>query len=283
MNSTLRAILLGSALALAGCDGGSGGTGITTARGNVGSAVAGLRSRSHASGSRLARMADFLRPEGLAHARTPLEGIRVTIENTRVDARTDAAGAFALSGDFAGPIGMIFELPDSASRFRLVITVPRGGSLTLGNIRIDGRKGMVSADAQHVRFGGLVASTDCARSAATFVSRRTPQDGNEYVVDLGTAALLDPTGSPLDCASLTSGSSVEVEGDIRGDGNIEARSVEIDEDRRGNSGSGNGGAGGSGGSGGGSGGGSSTDDPGGRGSGVEGVHGGSGGGTSGRG
>src|SRR5581483_8659590 len=108
-------------------------------------------------------------PSGVAHARAALEDIRVRIENTRIEGRTDATGAFHLAGDFAGPIGMLFELPDSDVVLRLVITVPRGGILTLSGVRLDGRGRRITVDAQNVRFAGLVSSTDCPRGTVSLV------------------------------------------------------------------------------------------------------------------
>lgn len=254
MTAWLRSILLLGSMActaatFGGCDGGSSGTGITTAQGNVGSAVAALR---HQPSSPLARLWHALAPTGVAHARGGLEDIRVRIENTRIEGRTDASGAFHVRGDFAGPIGMLFELPDSDVVLRLVITVPRGGTLTLSGIRLDGRSRRVTVDAQSVQFAGLVSAADCPRGTVSLVSRRSPHDGNVYAVDLAGASVQSTSGGALACASLTPGRAVDVEGDVGTDGRVEARSVEVDDDRGEPGDSRSGGSGSSGGTGGGS-------------------------------
>lgn len=226
-------------LVLAACDGGSSGTGITVAQGNVASAATALRSapRAGRERSRLARVLDILRLEGEARARGPFEEIRVTIEGTSLSTESDAQGLFSLRGDFAGPVGMIFQLPDGGPSARLVITVPRGGEVTLTNVHVDAGAGQASADSQRVRFGGLVRDTDCSRQLATMVSRQTPNDGNAYRVDLDAASVRDNAGNGLGCEDLTAGDAVDVDGEVNDDGDIEADSVELD-DRSGPSGGG---------------------------------------------
>src|SRR5262249_42403597 len=171
---------------------------------------------------------------------------------------------FSLRGDFAGPVGMLFELPEGGSSARLVITVPRGGHVTVTNVQVDTQSGEATADTQRVRFDGLVNDTNCSQQAATVVSRETPNDGNTYSVDLASASVRDSAGNPLGCANLTSGDSVGVDGEVAGDGQVDANVVEVDDDSgKGDgggsgsmdgSGDGNGGARGGGGRGGGGGG-----------------------------
>jgi len=208
-------VLIAAALVLAGCaDGGSSGTGITTARGNISSVTSALRSRSG-----------------------PTAGIRVTIENTKISAETDPTGLFSLGGNFAGPVGMVFGLPDGSTS-RLIITVPRGGEVTLGDVVVDGSSGQATAAVQSVRFGGLVRSTTCAEQLALMVSRRTPDDGNTYDVRLGTASVQDPAGNTLRCENLAAGDAVDVSGEVRREGEVEAHSVEVEDESHAGSGGG---------------------------------------------
>jgi hypothetical protein len=234
MNRKSTGLVLALLLAIgaAACDGGSSGTGITTtAQGNVAS-VSSARHTTPASRrppTMLARVLGMLRFEREASALGPLEGIRVTIEGTSIETQTDAAGLFSLRGNFAGPVGMLLELPEGGSSARLLITVPRGGELTVTNVHVYARSGQATADSQHVRFGGLVSGTNCSQPAATMVSRETPNDGYTYTVDLGGASVRDRAGNPLGCANLTSGESVDVDGEVGSDGEVEARSVEVEE------------------------------------------------------
>jgi len=215
MKITIAIMALGAVLG--GCaDGGSSGTGITTARGNVSSVTSALRSRSGA-----------------------VEGIQVTIENTPLSSDTDAAGLFSLGGNFAGPVGMLFALPDG-SVARLVVTVPRGGALALTDVSVDGANGQASAAVQSVQFDGLVRTTTCAEQLAVMVSRRTPNDGNTYPVRLGAATVRDPSGNVLRCESLSAGDAVDVRGEVRREGEVEAESVDVEGHSNGGPGGGGG-------------------------------------------
>jgi hypothetical protein len=247
MNSKPTGLVLAIALAFgaAACEGGSSGTGIagiTTAQGNVASASSARRvtPASRRPATMLARILGLLRIESEASARGSLEGIRVTIEGTSIETRTDAAGLFSLRGDFAGPVGMLFELPEGGSSARLVITVPRGGHVTVTNVQVDTQSGEATADTQRVRFDGLVDGTNCSQQAATVVSRETPNDGNTYSVDLASASVRDSAGNPLDCANLASGDSVGVDGEVAGDGQVDANVVEVNDGSGGGDGSGTG-------------------------------------------
>jgi hypothetical protein len=282
MNPKSTGLVLAIVLAVgaAACDGGSSGTGIsgtTTAQGNV-AGISSARRATPASRqppTMLARILGLLRLESEASALGSLEGIRVTIEGTSLETQTDAAGLFSLRGDFAGPVGMLFELPEGGASARLVITVPRGGHVTLTNVQVDTQSGEAAADTQRVRFEGLVDGTNCSQQAATVVSRDTPNDGNTYSVDLASASVRDSAGNPIGCANLTSGDSVGVDGEVAGDGQVDANVVKVD-----NSGGGeDSGAGSTGGSG--DGGGGSSGEQGSGGSGGGGTSGSGGGATSG--
>jgi hypothetical protein len=203
MNKAAYLIVL--AVLLVGCsDGGSSGTGITTASGNVSSVTSGLTERSG-----------------------PFAGIRVTIANTTIASATDESGGFSLGGDFAGPVSMTFGLPDGSSA-SLTITVPRGGDVALTDVSVDGATGQATAKAQTVRFDGLVEQTTCSVGQALMVSRRTPNDGNKYTVDLRTASVRSATGSPLGCQNLSVGDAVDVRGAVRQEGEVEAESVDVE-------------------------------------------------------
>jgi len=214
-------------LGLAACDGGSSGTGITSAQGNVSSVATAQRAGpARRPATLLARVWRSLQWPAVANARAPFEDIRVTIEGTAIAVRTDPEGRFGLSGDFAGPVGIVFELSDGGSG-RLVATVPRGGALTLTNVHIDGRSGQATVDDERVRFDGLIDGTDCDHDVATVVSGRSPADGNHYTVHFDTATVQDGSGVAVDCASLGPGSEIDVDGKVERDGEVEAESVEV--------------------------------------------------------
>jgi hypothetical protein len=214
---------------LASCaDGGSSGTGITSAQGNVATAQAWLRP-SERTPSFLARLWEALPVRSRsAFARAGTEQIEVSIEGTSLQTRTDANGAFRLSGDFAGPIGLLFERPDDGLFARLVITIPAGGSLTLTNVRLE--HGRASVDGQRAAFDGILESTDCAKQIATVVSELRPRDGNRYRVHLSKTEVRDDQGAPLACEDLRPGQKIRVDGAVRDDGAFEADDVEVHED-----------------------------------------------------
>ena len=216
MNKAAHLIAL--AALLVGCsDGGSSGTGITTASGNVSSVTSGLTARSG-----------------------PIPGIRVTIANTTIASATDASGRFSFAGDFAGPVSMTFGLPDGSSA-SLVVTVPRGGEVALTDVSVDAVTGQATAKAQTVRFDGLVEGTTCSVEQALMVSRHTPNDGNKYTVDLRTASVRSAAGSPLGCQNLSVGDAVDVRGAVRQQGEVEAESVDVDNESHDGGGDGEGG------------------------------------------
>jgi hypothetical protein len=216
MNKAAHLIAL--AALLVGCsDGGSSGTGITTASGNVSSVTSGLTARSG-----------------------PVPGIRVTIANTTIASATDASGRFSLAGDFAGPVSMTFGLSDGSSA-SLVVTVPRGGEVALRDVSVDAVTGQATAKAQTVRFDGLVEGTTCSSQQALMVSRHTPNDGNEYTVDLRTASVRSAAGSPLGCQNLSVGDAVDVRGAVGQQGEVEAESVDVENEFHDGGGDGEGG------------------------------------------
>jgi hypothetical protein len=226
-SSLFAGVLLGAMMfASVACDGGSSGTGITTAQGNVSGAQSALRRRKPTTG--LARLLRWPWLEAVASAKTGLEDIVVRVEGSSLETRTDSEGFFVLRGDFAGPVGFLFSVPDGSTA-RLVVTVPRGGEVTLDDVVIDARSGEASADRQQVQFSGLVRAIHCAQNSTRVVSQRSPGDGNSYVVDLSNAAIHDSSGRSLTCAELSSGQSVEVVGEVGEDGEIAAEDFSVDE------------------------------------------------------
>ena len=223
------ALLLG--LVMAGCDGGSSGTGITTAQGNVASASSASRAVPARRATLLARAWSVWTRSGVANAGGSLENIRVSVEGTTITALTDPSGHFVLRGNFAGPIGLVFELPDGGSG-RLVITIPKGGTVTLSNVHVDVPTNAATVEDQHVHFDGLVNATDCEHDAATLVSRHSPTDGNSYTVHFHDGAVHDPSGVVVVCTELAPGDPVDVDGAVTGGGAVEADSIEVEHDAK---------------------------------------------------
>lgn len=224
-----RLVLLALVLTVESCgsDGGSSGTGITTAQGNV-AAVERL----------LQRMGDPA-PVGLAMARPgaiiaavgaspDLVGIRVSIEGTDISGETDTSGAFRVRGDYDSIVTLLFERARDGIEARISVNAPAGGTLTLEDVRLDTSTGEAIPRTQLVSFAGLIETTDCAGGTITLVSRSNPNDGDEYVVDLAGSTIEDGQGNALACSALASGDSTELDGVVEADGTFGQATIVVD-------------------------------------------------------
>ena len=207
-------------LALAACDGGSRGSGITTAQGNVESVQTALLAPTRRPPlDRWARLWSWIRPEGRAEAEAGVAGIRVLVEGTMIEDETDGAGSFKLRGNFEGDVVIRFERPGSGSSARASVNAPAGGTLTLENIHVDELSGEATADNYGVAFEGLVLSSDCTTSRLELVSRhRNPADTDVYDVRLADSSIHDVNGAPLGCQDLRGGDAVRLAGSVNDDG-----------------------------------------------------------------
>jgi hypothetical protein len=216
------ALLLPFVLGLAGCDGGSRGTGITTAEGTVESVQTALLapSRARPRGG-WASFRRWLTLEGRAEAQAGVAGIRVLIEGTSIEDETDAEGAFSLRGDFEGDVTVRFELPTTGATASIAINAPAGGVLTLDRVHIDARSGQATPQSQTVRFDGIVTDIQCAASRMQLVSsQRSSTDTDVYEVTLEGSSIRDANGSPLPCEALRSGDHVQLQGTVNDDGSF---------------------------------------------------------------
>src|SRR5256885_328573 len=128
MKRTRSALLCACLLsAIAACDGGSRGSGITTAQGNVQSVQTALR-RSDGPPARtaLARLRALLPIAATAHAQAELEGIRVFVEGTSLADETDANGFFVLRGDFEGFVTIRFQRTADGASAAIAVNAPAG-------------------------------------------------------------------------------------------------------------------------------------------------------------
>src|SRR5262249_11500856 len=145
MKRIRNAALFSLVLALAACDGGSRGSGITTeALGNVASVEAALE-RPLSPRSRLAWLTRLLVTEGTAAAQNALEGIQVSIEGSSIADETDANGFFSLRGNFEGSVVIRFERMTDGASARMEVNVPAAGTLTLNDVTLDERSGRATA------------------------------------------------------------------------------------------------------------------------------------------
>jgi hypothetical protein len=221
MKRTRSALLCGCLLsAIAACDGGSRGSGITTAQGNVQSVQTALR-RSDGPPARtaLARLRALLPIAATAHAQAELEGIRVFVEGTSLADETDANGFFVLRGDFEGFVTIRFQRTADGASAGIAVNAPAGGTLTLNDVRIDERSGEATAPTQSVVFEGLVSDASCSTQTLHMVSRhRSPTDTDVYTIRLGTSSLHDVQGETVPCEALVEGDLLRLQGTVNDDG-----------------------------------------------------------------
>jgi hypothetical protein len=226
MNRIRMALLFALALALASCDGGSRGSGITTAQGNVDSVMTALRGTS--APTLLARLRSALTFERTAHAQSALGGIHVMIEGTTIEDETDAQGLFTLRGNFEGDVVIRFEHMAGGPAARITLNVPAAGTLTLNDVRLDEQSGQATARQLDVAFEGLVAGSDCAGNTLRLVSRhRGPTDTDVYTIRLDTSSLHDKAGAPVSCDALRDGDTAVLHGTVNPDGTFGQADIEI--------------------------------------------------------
>ena len=214
-------LLLGSC-----ADGGSRGTGITTAQGNVVSVVVATRPPSVPK-TFLARAIDLLRIPREASADGNLGGIQVFVDGSEFAGVTDPNGLFSVQGGFGGPTVLRFFRPQDGLDARLVIDPPAGATLTLSDVRLD--RGQARPARRDIDFDGLVVGTRCPEERVTTVSRFRPGDGNSYVVRVGGSALRDERGNPVSCTSLVGGETLRTAGIVNDDGTIGAYEARVRE------------------------------------------------------
>ncbi len=222
-----RALLLPCILMLGCCscamDGGSRGSGIATAQGNVDSVQMAALLMPHRGRAKtlLAVLRRSFRMESVASARTELEGIVVTLEGTSATGETDANGVFSFDGDFEGQLSLLFQRADDGLSARTAVNIPAGGTLTLNNVRIDNPSGQAIPESQTVDFEGSLTQIDCSGDALTLVStHKSPTDTDTYTVRPNTSSLEDARGDPIGCQSLRDGERVHVTGSVNEDGTI---------------------------------------------------------------
>jgi hypothetical protein len=209
-----RLALLPLLMVLASCsmDGGSSGTGITTAEGNV----VGIQ-RDPMLGSAV-----------MASTRTAVEDIQVVVEGTDAASDTDSDGRFVVRGRFDGRVTLLFRRADDSLTARVAISIPAGGTMTLHDVQIELAQEQAIAASQDVVFDALVASTDCASPAISLVSLTNPDSSDPYTLHLQTSSLRDRHGNLLACGDVQDGDRVHVQGAAYRDGTFGGAEVQVD-------------------------------------------------------
>lgn len=206
--TTLRALTSVLMLVLAACGGGGGGfasdggvsgTGISAVTGNV-AAITG--------------------DDGV------VAGISVTIAGTDLVAETDAGGFFSVSGEFDGPVTLVFARPADGLSVQVDVQVPAGGNLELADIVLDGASGEARPERREVSFRGRIDAVDCPGDRL-FVVSRFESARLVFTIRLDRMILRGTADRPIGCDDLRAGMDVVVTGIVQDDESIADGEVEV--------------------------------------------------------
>lgn len=193
-----RLVLLPLMIVLPSCsmDGGSSGTGITSAAGDV---------------------------IGMTHP----EGIQVVVEGTDLMGETDTDGRFVVRGRFEGRVTLDFRRAGDALMAQFPITVPLGGSLTLHGVQIDPSEPHATVASEDIVCDALVEETACETQAVMLVSLGNPDGGYTYTLHLDGSSLHDRHGAVVACEDLQAGDRLSLQGSAAYDGSFSDADVEV--------------------------------------------------------
>ncbi|MGH7787314.1 MAG: hypothetical protein ACRERC_10640 [Candidatus Binatia bacterium] len=146
--------------------------------------------------------------------------IRVSIsEFPGIESVTDAAGAFALRGDFSGAVTLQFANADSGADIGpLALEIPAGSSTLLENIEIRtnaprGERVRPAAVRQRDVFGRIDV-VDC--SAGVLLVSDDGRPPRQFMVRVtADTVIVRRDGTQLRCGALSDGLAVQVEGALR--------------------------------------------------------------------
>jgi hypothetical protein len=198
-------------LALAGCatsDGGVGGTGIATVRGNV--------------------LDPELTPvtlQQVAGNGASAAGITVQVRGTSVTDETDEAGVFELSGAIAGEITIDFMRDNHPVAVTEHVIVPVDAEITLKDIALlDSVAAPEVIEVDNVIATVVDAPICNADGSGSFMLR--DEGGLTFAVEVTPETVITDTRGALDCADVTEESEVKFRG-VQADGNISASDLRV--------------------------------------------------------
>ncbi|MGH7899846.1 MAG: hypothetical protein ACREQQ_17960 [Candidatus Binatia bacterium] len=174
--------------------------------------------------SLFASVGAFFRLTSIAHAGGGLAGILVTAQGSGDGTETDPDGFFSLDGAFSGPLAIRFERAEDGIGSIMEVSVPKGGSLFLHDVALDGSTGVASAETQDIAFDGVVTGKSC-RERRLRTASRFEERGSTFTIDLATSVLRDSSGTRIGCLELDDGDAVRVTGAVQpggiiGDGDV---------------------------------------------------------------
>jgi len=200
----LLALLLSGMLAACGgggglgADGGVSGSGISSVTGNV---------------------------TEIDGANGDVGGIRVVVQGTDIETVTGDDGSFSLTGDFDGPVTVVFELEDGG-RAETMVEVPDGGNVDLEDITVDPEEEEARPSRQIITFSGVVVEADCD-AGTLIVATGDEAPRTRFAVRLDDAFLHDAAGTAVACTDIGPGDNARVQGEVLDDGSTGNADVEI--------------------------------------------------------
>jgi uncharacterized protein DUF5666 len=203
------------AVLVAACGGGgSSGRPPTTVDGNVRSASAGTARHGLGNLWRLVRAWTF------AEAVAQVPGITVSIQGSANTTTTDSNGFFRLEGNQFGPA--ILQFVGNGANATLPVTLPAGGGLDLIDVDLVGTK--ITVSEQRISFEGPITGIDCHGNLLQVLSGELVP----FRVRLqSSTVLVDQDGAPLNCGSLSTGPTAQVQGNVDSKGDVEATRIQV--------------------------------------------------------
>jgi Domain of unknown function (DUF5666) len=203
------------AVLVAACGGGgSGGRPPTTVDGNVRSASAATARHGLGNLWRLVRAWTF------AEAVAQVPGITVSIQASSTTTTTDSNGFFQLQGNNFGPATLQFT--GNGADATLPVTLPAGGVLDLIDVDLVGSR--ITVSEQRISFEGPITGIDCRGNLLQVLSGELVP----FRVRLeSSTVIVDQSGAPLSCGSLSTGPTAQVQGNVDSRGDVEATLIQV--------------------------------------------------------
>jgi hypothetical protein len=199
--------LLGTLTSCATSDGGVGGTGIATVRGNV-------------LDPELEQSFESVAGNGASAA-----GIMVQVRDTLVSDETDALGYFELSGEIAGEITIDFLRDNHPVAAAEGVLVPVDAEVTLKDIALlDQVAAPEVIEIDNVIATAVAAPLCEADGSGSFLLR--DDGGFTFAVAITADTVLTDTRGTITCADVTEDSEVKFRG-VQEDGDITASDLRV--------------------------------------------------------
>ncbi len=149
-----------------------------------------------------------------------MPGITVSIQASTTTTTTDSNGFFRLEGNNFGPA--VLQFTGNGANATLPVTLPSGGVLDLIDVDLVGSR--ITVSEQRISFEGPITGIDCRGNLLQVLSGELVP----FRVRLqSSTVLVDQSGAPLSCGSLSTGPTAQVQGNVDSRGDVEAALVQV--------------------------------------------------------